>query len=220
VLTYEKFAGLALGNPHLLKLLSVVIIDEVQTIVDPGRGAYLEFLLTLLKARRPEGVAPQIVALSAVLGDLSGLDSWLDANVIARTERPVPLLEGVLGPDGIYRHVDAVGDQAFVQLIAPTGWMQRNQDLIIPLVRKLVGEGQQVIIFRSTRPAALGRVRYEPADRLWLAALSRLVPRYQQGEVFTVARATLLAWHRRLVERKWNYTSRSAPVDEFWHRTG
>ena len=55
VLTYEKFAGLALGDPHLLKLLSVVVIDEVQTIVDPGRGAYLEFLLTLLKARRPDG---------------------------------------------------------------------------------------------------------------------------------------------------------------------
>jgi replicative superfamily II helicase len=160
VLTYEKFAGLALGNPHLLKLLSVVVIDEVQTIVDPGRGAYLEFVLTLLKARRPEGVAPQVVALSAVLGDLGGLDSWLDANVIARTERPVPLLEGVLGPDGIYRYVNADGDEASEQLIAPTGWMQRNQDLIIPLVRKLVGDGQQVIIFRSTRGAARGCARY------------------------------------------------------------
>jgi helicase len=160
VLTYEKFAGLALGNPHLLKLVSVIVIDEVQTIVDPGRGAYLEFLLTLLKARRPEGVAPQVVALSAVLGDLGGLDSWLDANVIARTERPVPLLEGVLGPDGIYRHVNPDGDQASEQLIAPTGWMQRNQDLIIPLTRKLVGEGQQVIIFRSTRGAARGCARY------------------------------------------------------------
>ena len=160
VLTYEKFAGLALGNPHLLKLLSVVVIDEVQTIVDPGRGAYLEFLLTLLKARRPEGVAPQVVALSAVLGDLGGLDSWLDANVIARTERPVPLLEGVLGPDGIYRYVNADGDEASEQLIAPTGWMQSNQDLIIPLARKLVGEGQQVIIFRSTRGATRGCARY------------------------------------------------------------
>ena len=160
VLTYEKFAGLALGNPHLLKLLSVVVIDEVQTIVDPGRGAYLEFLLTLLKARRPEGVAPQVVALSAVLGDLGGLESWLDANVIARTERPVPLLEGVLGPDGIYRYVNAGGDVASEQLIPPNRWMQRNQDLIIPLVRKLVGEGQQVIIFRSTRGAARGCARY------------------------------------------------------------
>lgn len=160
VLTYEKFAGLALGNPHLLKLLSVIVIDEVQTIVDPGRGGYLEFLLTVLKARRPEGVMPQVVALSAVLGDLGGLDSWLDANVIARTDRPIPLLEGVLGPDGIYRHVDADGEEASEQLITPIGWTQRNQDLIIPLVRKLVGQGQQVIIFRSTRGATRGCARY------------------------------------------------------------
>ncbi len=153
VLTYEKFAGLALGNRHLLKLLSLVVIDEIQTIVDPGRGAYLEFLLTLLKARRPEGVAPQVIALSAVLGDLGGLDSWLDASVIARTERPVPLLEGVLGPDGIYRYLSTDGDEASEQLIAPARWVQREQDLIVPLVRKLVGEGQQVIIFRSTKPS-------------------------------------------------------------------
>ncbi|WP_433221454.1 DEAD/DEAH box helicase [Dactylosporangium sp. CS-047395] len=160
VLTYEKFAGLALGNPHLLKLLSVVAIDEVQTIVDPNRGAYLEFLLTVLKARRPEGVAPQVVALSAVLGDLGGLDSWLDANVIARTERPVPLLEGVLGPDGIYRHVDADGEEASEQLVAPIGWLRSSQDLIIPLIRKLVGQGQQVIVFRSTRGVSRGCARY------------------------------------------------------------
>src|SRR6185369_8409474 len=38
VLTYEKFAGLALGNPHLLKLISVVVIAEVQTIIDPNRA--------------------------------------------------------------------------------------------------------------------------------------------------------------------------------------
>jgi putative transposase len=48
----------------------------------------------------------------------------------------------------------------------------------------------------------IGRVRYEPGDRLWLAALSRLVLRRQWGEVFAVTPATLLAWHRRLVARK------------------
>ncbi len=57
----------------------------------------------------------------------------------------------------------------------------------------------------------VGRVRYEPADRLWLAALSRLVPRRRWGEVFAVTPATLLAWHRRLVARKWDYTSRRRP---------
>jgi putative transposase len=55
------------------------------------------------------------------------------------------------------------------------------------------------------------RVRYQPADRLWLAALSRLIPRRRWGEVFAVTPATLLAWHRRLVTRKWDHTSRRRP---------
>jgi transposase len=52
-----------------------------------------------------------------------------------------------------------------------------------------------------------GRVRYQPGDRLRLAALSRLIPRHRWREVFAVAPGTLLAWHRRLVTRKWDYTS-------------
>jgi putative transposase len=57
----------------------------------------------------------------------------------------------------------------------------------------------------------VGRVRYQPGDRLWLAALSRLVPRRRWGEVFPVTPVTLLAWHRRLVVRKWDYASRRRP---------
>jgi hypothetical protein len=45
----------------------------------------------------------------------------------------------------------------------------------------------------------IGRVRYQPADRLWLSALSRLIPRQRRAEVFAVTPGTLLAWHRRLV---------------------
>jgi transposase len=56
-----------------------------------------------------------------------------------------------------------------------------------------------------------GRVRYEPGERLWLAALSRLVPRRWWGDVFPVTPATLLVWHRRLVARKWDYASRRRP---------
>jgi hypothetical protein len=56
-----------------------------------------------------------------------------------------------------------------------------------------------------------GRVRYQSADRLWLAALSRLIPQWRWGEVFPVTPATLLAWHRRLVARRWDYTSRRVP---------
>lgn len=71
--TYEKFTGLALTYPHLLRMISVIVVDEVQNIVDPSRGANLELLLTLIRSRADEGVQPQIIALSAVLGALNGL---------------------------------------------------------------------------------------------------------------------------------------------------
>jgi putative transposase len=48
----------------------------------------------------------------------------------------------------------------------------------------------------------ISRVRYQPGDRLWLAALSRLVPRHRRGVIFAVTPTALLAWHRRLVARK------------------
>ncbi|WP_371794147.1 integrase core domain-containing protein [Streptomyces sp. NBC_01718] len=57
-----------------------------------------------------------------------------------------------------------------------------------------------------------GPVRYEPADRLWFAALSWLIPRRPWARVFPVMPATLLAWHRRLIATKWDYSKpRSRP---------
>ena|SRR5450755_1120989 len=56
-----------------------------------------------------------------------------------------------------------------------------------------------------------GRGRYQPADRLWLSALSRLISRHRRAGVLAVTPATLLAWHRRLVTRKWDYASRRRP---------
>src|SRR5207247_9070105 len=56
-----------------------------------------------------------------------------------------------------------------------------------------------------------GRLRRDHADRLWLAALSRLVNHRRWPQVFPVAPATILRWHRDLVTRKWDYTSRRGP---------
>jgi putative transposase len=55
------------------------------------------------------------------------------------------------------------------------------------------------------------RVRYEPADRMWLAALARLIPRNRWAEVFSVTPATLLAWHRRLATKKYYTSKRRKP---------
>jgi hypothetical protein len=53
-----------------------------------------------------------------------------------------------------------------------------------------------------------GRTRYEPADRVWFAALARLIPRGRWAGVFPVTPATLLAWHRRLAARRYDTSRR------------
>jgi hypothetical protein len=56
----------------------------------------------------------------------------------------------------------------------------------------------------------VGRPRYRPSDRLFLAAASRLLPR-DRWSAFLVTPQTLLRWHRELVRRKWTFRSRRKP---------
>ena len=52
------------------------------------------------------------------------------------------------------------------------------------------------------------RPRLTIADRVFLAATSRVLPR-SFWSLFLVKRATLLEWHRRLVARRWTYRRRA-----------
>jgi putative transposase len=56
-----------------------------------------------------------------------------------------------------------------------------------------------------------GRVRYDPVDRAWFAALTRFIPRRRWAEVFPVTPATLLAWHRRLAAGRYNTSKGRRP---------
>ena len=56
-----------------------------------------------------------------------------------------------------------------------------------------------------------GRVLYEPADRVWFAALARLIPRRRWAEIFPVTPATLLAWHRKLAASKYDTSNLRKP---------
>ena len=181
VLTYEMFTRLALANPHLLRIISVIVIDEVQTVVDPGRGPNLELLLTLIKSRKDAGVEPQLISLSAVLGDLGGLDSWLEAHLLRRTQRPVPLEEGVLELTGTCRFMGIDGVERTEQLIPPQYGDPRARTLLIPLLRKLVTAGQQVIVIRGVRGETRGAARYL-ADSLGLAPATKALAALPSGD--------------------------------------
>ena len=82
------------------------------------------------------------------------------------------------------------------------------------LFRRDLSKDAELLVLRHENAVLrrqIVRVRYEPSDRFWLAALSSLIPRRRWAEVFPVSPATLLAWHRRLVTQKWDYTARRKP---------
>ena len=63
------------------------------------------------------------------------------------------------------------------------------------LARREASEDAELLVLRHENAVLrrqIGQVRYQPTDRLWLAALSRLILRRRWGEVFAVTPATLL----------------------------
>ncbi|MEV5892066.1 helix-turn-helix domain-containing protein [Nonomuraea fuscirosea] len=80
------------------------------------------------------------------------------------------------------------------------------------LVRADLSKDVELLVLRHEnqvlRRQLDGRPRWGYADRLWLAALSRLILRRRWAEVFPATPATTLRWHRHLVTRKWTFTDR------------
>jgi putative transposase len=83
---------------------------------------------------------------------------------------------------------------AFLVLLARR---DRSKELEILVLRH-----ELAILHRQVR-----RPRFEPRDRLMLAALSRVAPR-RCWSAFPVRPETLLRWHRRLIARRWTYPHR------------
>jgi transposase InsO family protein len=92
------------------------------------------------------------------------------------------------------------------ELVVLLGRGERSKELEILVLR------HELSILRRQA----GRPRFEPRDRLLLAALSRALPR-RSWHAFLVRPETLLRWHRRLVANHWTYPHRSPgrpPIDD------
>ena len=91
ILTTEKLDSLLRHRVTWLTDVKTVVIDEIHLLNDPTRGPTLEVILTLLKTM----LTPQLIGLSATIGNPQELASWLDATLVQDTWRPVELKQGI-----------------------------------------------------------------------------------------------------------------------------
>lgn len=184
--TYEKFLGMVLSAPHILNQIGLVVIDEAQFVTDTGRGMTVELLLTYLLTARLRGVSPQVIALSAVIGDINGFERWLGCNLLVTSERPVPLIEGVIDRTGARTFCLQGGDLQADQFLERGSIRQRrekpsDQDVIVPLVRHLVQQGEKVIVFRNNRGSSAGAANYLAAE-LGIAPAADVIAALPEGD--------------------------------------
>jgi helicase len=96
ILTTEKLDSLLRHRISWINEIKTVIVDEIHLLNDPSRGPTLEIILTLLKTL----IQPQIVGLSATIGNPEELAKWLEADLVQDSWRPVELKQGInLGKD-------------------------------------------------------------------------------------------------------------------------
>ncbi|WP_316189906.1 DEAD/DEAH box helicase [Bradyrhizobium sp. SZCCHNS1054] len=190
--TYEKFLGMALAAPHILNQTGLVVIDEAQFITEAGRGMVVELLLTYLLSARARGVAPQVIALSAVIGDINGFEHWLGCDLLVTTQRPVPLIEGAIDRTGAWTFRREAEGLRTEQLLRHGAIQQRrdkpsDQDVIVPLVRHLVQQGEKVIVFRNQRGSSAGAANYLAAE-LGLPPATNVIANLPEGDPSAMSR--------------------------------
>ena len=89
--------------------------------------------------------------------------------------------------------------------------LQRVRHLVCLRFRSTAFKDLEIVVLRhelSVLRRQVPRPAFRPADRLFLAAASRMLPRGSWSS-FLVRPATLLRWHRRLVANHWTYARRA-----------
>lgn len=155
VAVYEKMKAFLVNRPELLNQLGLVVVDEIQTLGDRGRGESLDLLLGKIVC---SPFKPQFIGISAVLAEGNRLADWLRCELLLFKNRPVELREGVLDlstGDFRYRCLNS-GEEATERLLpAPIPSDPEEDAADSPLLATALfmaeALGEQVIVFVPMR---------------------------------------------------------------------
>ena len=146
VLVYERLSQLLVRRPHLLRSVALVVVDELQMLSEAERGAGLELSLAKLLGSEPR---PQLLGLSAVLGEAEHIAEWLEADLLLQDERPVELYRGVL-LNGAFRYkAYNTGEEGQEQLVEVKS--EEPTEILLAAVKQLAHREEQILIFLKSK---------------------------------------------------------------------
>ncbi|RZC43124.1 helicase POLQ-like [Asbolus verrucosus] len=99
IATIEKALGLlnSLIETERISEIGLIVVDELHLVGESGRGSTLEALLTKIMFIKAD---IQIVGMSATIGNITDLSTFLNAEIYTQNFRPVELIEYVkCGPE-------------------------------------------------------------------------------------------------------------------------
>jgi len=133
--TNEKLDSLITHRADWLSNIGLLIVDEIHEL-STSRGATLEAVVVKMRYLMPK---IQILALSATIPNAKEIASWLNAELIVSTYRPVKLLEGVLLGSRIYFENET---------------LELSGDDVAAVVDDTLAMNKQAIFFMLTRKKA------------------------------------------------------------------
>ena len=145
--TYEKLYSLVRDNPSLLDHVSLIVVDEMQTLGDRTRGLVLETLLTIIRQRKPN---IQIIGLSATMPNPEEVASWLGAAVCKTSMRDIPLLEEVWSKTKIHSKVFGTGIDSLQERTNLTDCV----DTLSIVQHQIAAKKTPIVVFCMTKPRA------------------------------------------------------------------
>lgn len=150
VIVYEKFYYFLLKYPDFLAEASLIIVDELQMIDDPGRGPLLESMIDHLKIKEKN---LRIIALSTPLENQEAVLKWFSAKALLSHHRPIELRKGIVR-EGTFKYINhnertTISQEVFFKKDA----VRDNcfEDYLLETVRYFTNRNEPTLIFFPTR---------------------------------------------------------------------